>query len=194
VIWSAIEIPDNTSFHFFRRHSSILNASLSFRWIFPAALAVWLAWLVERTTARVAPESGEFHLDSWFAGRFAVHGTLLLFALLFALGMSINPPQSRYRLFVVPVFAIYTSLALVGAARLLAARRFATLGVLTLATAAFAAFHAWVSEVRADGDDRYVDYTVASEIYRRRGNEAAAAQYRMRRIVLPGRDAGSDPQ
>src|SRR5262249_24743693 len=85
-LFAAAGMPDNTSFAFYRRHSSILRASLSYRWIFPAAIALWLAWLAgQLATRRTRDESRHpesFDLSSWFAERASDHATLLTFTLL----------------------------------------------------------------------------------------------------------------
>ena len=186
------EIPDNTSYGFYRRHSSILSRSLSFRWIFPAAAALWLVWLVEQIAARGrrdAPVQSEpFRLGPWLAERTRAHATLLAFTLLLALAMTVVPSQSRYRLFLVPAFIVYTSFALVAAARWLAARQLGWAAGMAGAIALQAAFHAWLSEPRARAEDRYMDYTVAGSIYRQRGNEAAAEEYFRRRVIGPSSD------
>jgi hypothetical protein len=194
-LWAATEMPDNTSFGFYRRHSSILRRSLSFRWIFPAALAMWVAWLVEWLASRRrrdAPAPSEpFRLDRWFAERASAHATLAAFTLVLMLAMTVVPPQSRYRLFLVPAFIVYTSLALVAAARLLASRPAAAAGIAGAATA-FAALHVWVSEPRTSSEDRYVDYAVAASIYQKRGDEAAAAEYLRRRVIGPWSDRAQE--
>lgn len=195
VTWASPELPDNTSFGFYRRHSSILRASLSFRWIFPAAAAVWATWLVGRLWRAWQPSSrrgdetedatAAFRLGPWLAAHAGAHWTLALYALLMTLAMSVNLPQSRYRLFVVPLFIVYTSLALVAAARLMASRRMLAAAGLCGATAAFVAFHAWVSAPYATIEDRFADYEFASSMYRRWGDEAAAEEYLRRRIIEP---------
>src|SRR5207244_3096513 len=73
--------------------------------------------------ARERPEP--FTLRSWFAERAEAHATLLAFTLSLTLAITVVPPQARYRLFLVPAFIVYTSLALVAFARLLASRRWA---------------------------------------------------------------------
>ena len=120
-LWAKNEMPDNTSFSFYRRHSSVLRASFWFPWIFPAAGALIAIWLTERPWRRSDRES--FSLGAWFTAHAGAHAALLAFTLLLMLAMTVVPPQARYRLFLAPAFIVYTSLALVGAARLLASRR-----------------------------------------------------------------------
>jgi hypothetical protein len=191
-IWASTELPDNTSFEFYRRHSSILRAALSFHWIFPCALAVLAAWLVGWFASRRErdPRVGadRFDLVPWFSEHAAAHATLLGFTLLLALAMSVVPPQARYRLFLVPAFIVYTSLALVAAGRWIASHRFASAAGLCGAVVAAAALQVWVSEPWIDAEDRYVDYTVVGSIYRKRGNEEAAAEYFRRRVIAPPSD------
>jgi hypothetical protein len=157
---------------------------------------MWAAWLVAWLgTRRAAPPQGRgdaatpldasarperFRLGSWFAGQVGAHATLVLFALLLALALSVYPPRSRYRLFVVPVFIMYTSGR--------GGNRTADGVALAGAAAAFVAFHAWVSAPRAHTDDRFADYSVAASMYRRRGNEAAAEEYSRRRVIGPHSD------
>ena len=175
------------SIAFYRRHSSVLRASLSFRWILPGALALGTVWLAERLRGRRG-KSPAFRLGPWLGAQAHAHAVLLAFVSLLALGLSVNPPQARYRLFLVPAFTIYTSLAVVAAARFAASRRWAPAAGLVAATAAFAAFHAWVSEPRRNAEDRYSDYKVAASLYRKRGNEEAAAEYTLRRVIGPASD------
>jgi hypothetical protein len=187
LMWASVELPDNTSIEFYRRHSPILRVSLSFRWIFPAALAVWVVFFAEGLWSRRA-EASSFRLRAWFGEQAAAHAVLLGFTLLLAVALSVNPPQARYRLFLVPAFTIYTSLALVGAARFASARRLAPTAALVGATAGLAMFHAWVSWPRLHAEDRYSDYTVAASLYRKRGNEAAAEEYLRRHVITPASD------
>ena len=187
MMWATVELPDNTSIAFYRRHSSVLRASLSFRWILPGALALGTVWLAERLRGRRG-KSPAFRLGPWLGAQAHAHAVLLAFVSLLALGLSVNPPQARYRLFLVPAFTIYTSLAVVAAARFAASRRWAPAAGLVAATAAFAAFHAWVSEPRRNAEDRYSDYKVAASLYRKRGNEEAAAEYTLRRVIGPASD------
>jgi hypothetical protein len=175
VLWAVNELPDNTSFRFYRRHSAVLRASLSFAWIFPAAAGLWIAVIADRLVGRRG-------LSSRFAERSGAHATLVTFTLLLLLAMTVVPPQARYRLFLVPSFITYTSLALVAAGRWLAARQWAAAAGLAGATAASAALHVWLSEPRSYADDRYVDYAVAGSLYQKIGNEEAAAEYFRRRI------------
>ena len=188
-IWAATELPDNTSFGFYRRHSSILDASLSFRWIFPGAVAVWLAWsagwLMSRRGRKPRERSDRFSIVSWFGEHAGAHATLISFTLLLVLAMSVVPPQARYRLFLVPAFILYTSFALVAAARWIGSHRVVPAVGLGATALAAAGFHVWLSEPRIDAEDRYVDYTVVASIYRKRGNEDAAAEYSRRRVIGP---------
>jgi hypothetical protein len=184
-LWAKNEMPDNTSFSFYRRHSWVLRASFWFPWVFPAAGAVLAVWLAERVQRRRAG-SERFSIAAWFAERGDAHATLLAFTLLLVLAMTVVPPQARYRLFLVPAFIVYTSLAIVGGARLAASHQRGAVAALVAATAAFAALHVWVSAPRVRSDDRFMDYSIAASIYERRGDEDAAAAYRMRRVVIPG--------
>jgi hypothetical protein len=186
-LWAANEMPDNTSFRFYRLHSSVLRASFWFPWIFPAAGALCAVWIAARVRARGAEAEPErFQLAPWLESRAAAHATLLAFTLLLVLAMTVVPPQARYRLFLVPAFIVYTSLALVGAARLAASRQLAGAAGLAAAAAAFAALHVWVSAPRVHSDERFVDYSITASIYQRRGNEEAAAEYLRRRVITPG--------
>jgi len=197
VVWASVEMPDNTSFGFYRRHSSVLRASRSFRWMFPAAAALWVAWLAEQLARRPRGDAPagppSFGLSSWFAERGGAHATLIAFTLPLALAMTVVPPQARYRLFLVPAFIVYTSLAGLTAARLLAARRVAPAAGLAGVVVVFAALQLWLSEPRERADDRFVDYSVAGSIYRRRGNEAAAAEYFRRRVIGGASDRTRGP-
>jgi hypothetical protein len=195
-LWAATEMPDNTSFGFYRRHSSILRASLSFAWIFPAAMALWGAsladWLRSRARRGDAARPESFRLCPWLAERASAHATLIVFTLLLMAAMTVVPPQARYRLFLVPAFIVYTSLAGVAAARLLTSHQLAPAAGMAGAAAAFAAFHVWVSEPRVRSEDRYVDYSVAGSIYQKWGNEEAAAEYFRRRVIGPSSDRAHD--
>src|SRR6185369_13493653 len=118
----------------------------------------------------------------------------LAFTLMLVLAITVVPPQARYRLFLVPAFIVYTSLAGVGAARLAASRQLAAAVGLGAATAVFAALHVWVSAPRVHSDDRFTDYSIAASIYQRRGNDAAAEEYLRRRVIGPASDqAGARP-
>ena len=191
-VWASSELPDNTSFGFYQRHSSILRASLSFPWIFPGAAAVCLAWLAEWWLSRrrrdAIERANRLGLVSWFGEHAGAHATLITFTLILAVAMSVVPPQARYRLFLVPAFIVYTSFALVAVARLLASRRIAAAAGLCGAAACAAALQAWVSQPWLRAEDRYVDYTVVASIYEKRGNEQAAAEYRRRRVLGPSSD------
>lgn len=191
-IWASTELPDNTSFGFYQRHSSLLRASLSFPWIFPGAAVLWLAWLAEWWASHSGRDAlmrmNRLGLVSWFGKRAGAHATLITFTLLLTLAMSVVPPQARYRLFLVPAFIVYTSFALVAAARLLASRRVAPAAGLCAAAVAAAAFQVWASQPWILAEDRYVDYSVVASIYEKRGNEEAAAEYRRRRVIGPSPD------
>jgi hypothetical protein len=163
----------------------VLRASFWFPWIFPAAGAMLALWLAEYATRR-RRDPERFSIRAWFAAHAGAHATLLAFTLLLALAMTVVPPQARYRLFLVPAFIVYTSLALVGAARLAESRQRAAALGLAAATAVFAVLHVWVSAPRVRSDDRFMDYAIAAGIYERRGNEEAAAEYRRRRVIIPG--------
>jgi hypothetical protein len=191
-IWTSTELPDNTSFGFYRRHSSVLRATLSFRWIFPGALAVLAAglvgWVVSRRERDPRTRADRFTLVSSFAEHAGAHATLIGFTLLLAFAMSVVPPQARYRLFLVPAFIAYTSLALVAAARWVASHRIAPAAGLCGAVVAAAVLQVWASEPWIEAEDRYVDYTVVGSIYRKRGNEEAAVEYFRRHVLGPASD------
>jgi hypothetical protein len=180
--WASAELPDNTSYGFYRRHSSILRASLSFAWIFPTASAILAIVAAELLARRRSSQ-----LVTWFAERSSDHATLAVFTLLLMIALTVVHPQARYRLFVVPAAIVYSSFALVAAGRWIASRRWPQLAGLAGATVLFAALQAWISEPHANVEDRYVDYTVAGSIYRKRGNDAAADEYFRRRVIDPAR-------
>src|SRR5262245_52046462 len=86
-VWADVELPDNTSWDFYRREVPVLRLAATFRWLFAPAAAVVLL-LAMRAIPR-AP----------------LALPLLAFAAPLVAALSAVHPQGRYRLFLLPLLA-----------------------------------------------------------------------------------------
>jgi tetratricopeptide (TPR) repeat protein len=97
IIWQRGEVPDNTSFAFYREMTSTLRPLPDFRWIFPLGFAGALFTLGRALLARASP------------GR--VQAALWLYVLAATASLSLVHTVARFRLFVVPFFLVQAGVA-----------------------------------------------------------------------------------
>ncbi len=215
-VWIRNELPDNTSYDFFRRHSVLLRASPTFGWVFPAGAAMMAALAVNsiarsRSTRRPPPRPGRRAAESragspgsglhpGAAGRneyeraeesiaAAARRVLLVYTGLLAAALTVVPPQARYRLFLVPCFALYAAMLIAAVPGWLRARRWGRMGGVAAACAAFALAQHFVSRQRLRADVRPADWVVAGADWMRTGDDAQAVAYFRRALELAPKNA-----
>jgi 4-amino-4-deoxy-L-arabinose transferase-like glycosyltransferase len=194
-LWTAVELPDNTSFEFYRRQSSILAFSLTFPWIFaPASAAMLLvtgnAWIRRRTRAATPLGDPPGVLDQAWTGHSAAHGTLLTFLPLLVAALIAVHPQARYRLLVTPILIVYAALFLTLSARAFRARERGTLGALIVSAAVLFAAQAAASAPLRPIVERPVDYAAAAHIALAEGRPEIAVGYYRDGIAVHAHEVG----
>ncbi|MFO0972078.1 MAG: bacterial transcriptional activator domain-containing protein [Phycisphaerae bacterium] len=174
-----VEVPDNVSFEFHRRHLPPLRWTLTFATLFPLGAAGLIGVFAARLRARRAapPPAGAAH---------AAIGCVLLLLIATA---AFTAAQGRYRLLLVPVFIPYAALTLSHAADWLAARRFGPLLAGALGCAALVAFQAWLTKPLASADRRSAYPITVANRYAARGADADAIDFYREGLALSPRDA-----
>lgn len=187
---STRELPDNTSYTFFRAETRTLKTALHFGVVFPMGAAVLcgiVAGAVRRTKAepsragrRKKPESAQeagVRLRELWHARRSAHMALWVFTALLIVALSVVHPQARYRLFIVPTAIAYASIWLVAVASWLRARRgVALLGLLAGTIVIALAQRGWTRSLRVT-DIRSADYTFAAQTAMERKDDVNAERY-----------------
>jgi hypothetical protein len=149
VIWHRDEIPDNTSYYFFRRRSAVLAWLPGFALVFPLA-AVGLA----ASLARLRADKRAL----------ASHAVLVLVLIGLVSSLTLIHTVARFRLYLVPLLWVYAGLgfaALQGAVAGGERRKFATFFVVMLSAIAL---QAALSSGPPDTRARRSDYSFASRL------------------------------
>jgi 4-amino-4-deoxy-L-arabinose transferase-like glycosyltransferase len=179
-VWADVELPDNTSFAFYRREVPVLRKSLSFAWVFaPAAAAIILLSL---------PAMRRRMAKGWNEHR-AAHFVLLAFVPLLAAAMTAVLPQARYRLFIVPVLIVYAALLVVLVYEWARRVWVGLLAGVAILVVALVLLQRVVSAPLRSIVDRPIDYIVAARISLAAGDVEAAARYYRGGIETHPRDA-----
>ena len=165
VLWAAVELPDNTSFEFYRREVPLLRGSITFAWIFPPAAAGLVLLVV---AARASGGRTE---------RRTAHGVVVVVLTCLVGALVVVHPQARYRLFLVPLlipYAVACVARLVQAAR---ERERRVLGAGLVLITAFACVQQAISAVIRPVAERPVDYAAAAHLALDAGDSGAAVRY-----------------
>ncbi|HUR27179.1 MAG TPA: tetratricopeptide repeat protein [Planctomycetota bacterium] len=183
------EIPDNTSFEFFREHATTLRFAPTFRVLFPLGFAglIAAAWL--RMRRRAAPASREELRRAKRKGEATVaeqqvsetrrsgQPVLLVLFLGLCISLSLVHTVARFRMYLVPILVVYAGFGLALAWRAFQERRGQPVVALALCVAAGALLQAWIPTAAFEHGVRPVDFMVASKLAIERGENERVRAY-----------------
>ncbi len=189
--WLAFEIPDNTSFDFFREHAPVLRFTPTFSVLFPLGLAgvIAIAWEgLRRKRALAAPtkqerkrarRQGEDPVESKSLAGKNLTGHLVLALLFVALtaALSLVHTVARFRMYLVPMFIIYAAIFLAHLWQSLRERRFGHASVLALTAVAGVFLQQSIPSDTFSRGFRWVDYAVAAKLAVERHEFDAVQKY-----------------
>lgn len=194
-VWAVVELPDNTSFDFYRREASLLAVSFDFGWIFAPGAAAILLLLGSRLPRRGGRglegggrPAGVF--DRAWTERRAVHAAILTFVPFLLAALVAVHPQARYRLFLVPILIVYAALFLALIARCFRAREFGSLAVLAAAALLLSVAQRALSAPLRPVAERPVDYAAAAHLALQEDRPDMAIAYYRDGIAVHAREAG----
>lgn len=180
-IWSNVEVPDNISYEYIARFSTILAMLPRFVCIWELAVVGFLVWLLARGWRRVAPRSGEAAADPSVPGAsvpfppryMALIVTLLV---LHVTAQSFAPVMARYRLVIVPFLMLPAGWTLAQGVAWLWHRQWRRVaGLAGGLVAAVALWHAWPPHPFLTGQAvRAADFIVGASLLAQQGQVDAA--------------------
>ena len=189
--WIPFEIPDNTSYDFFREQAALLRYAPTFSILFPVGFAgllvmAWRGLRNRRTPAaptkqerKHAQREGETVIDASTATQqhFAGHLVLALLFVALTAALTLVHSVARFRMYLVPIFIVYGATCVALLWQALREKRFgASSGLALLALAGVFLQQSIPSDIFSSGF-RWVDYAVASKLAIERRDFDAVRKY-----------------